>query len=116
PIILGIILAWPVVAAAFHAIFKMAANARLRLLLCFLLSIQSAAALDLVLRKRSWEFLAGIAAAAAVLLGLTRIGFPNDYNHDTAIVSMLPSLAVLLVAALTPLLGRWRTAGVMVLM
>src|SRR5213076_2184771 len=103
-------------AAAFHALFKMAANARLRLLLCFVLSIQAAASLDLVLRKRSWEFLIGVAAAAAVLLGLAHIWFPNDYNHDTAIISMLPSLAVLLVAALTPLLGRWRTAGVLILM
>ncbi|HKO58624.1 MAG TPA: YfhO family protein, partial [Thermoanaerobaculia bacterium] len=31
-------------------------------------------------------------------------------------VSMLPSLVVLLIAALTPLLGRWRAAGVMLLL
>ncbi|MBV9494186.1 MAG: YfhO family protein, partial [Acidobacteria bacterium] len=115
-IILGIILAWPGVAAAFHKVFFMAANARLRLLLCFVLSIQSAMALDLVLKQRAREVLIGIALVAAWLLRLMHIPFPNDYNHDTAMVSMLPSLLVLLVAAITPLLGRWRAFGVMLVL
>ncbi|HEV7919561.1 MAG TPA: YfhO family protein, partial [Thermoanaerobaculia bacterium] len=115
-LILGIILAWPVVAAAFHKVFFMAANARLRLLLCFVLSVQSAMALDLVLKQRAKELLIGIAVVAATLLWLMRMAFPNDYNHDTAMVSMLPSLLVLLIAALTPLLGKWRAAGVMLLL
>ncbi|MGZ7081080.1 MAG: YfhO family protein, partial [Thermoanaerobaculia bacterium] len=109
PIVLGIILAWPVVSTLFHLIFSLAANARLRLLLCFLLSTQAAAVLSLIERERAWWYLAGVAAAACVLLALMKtIAFPSAFAHDTAMLSILPSMVVLLVASLVPLAGRWR--------
>ncbi|MGZ7040084.1 MAG: hypothetical protein ACXVJO_18055, partial [Thermoanaerobaculia bacterium] len=104
PIVLGIILAWPVVSTLFHLIFSLAANARLRLLLCFLLSTQAAAVLSLIERERAWWYLAGVAAAGCVLLALMNtIDFPSAFAHDTAMLSILPSMVVLLVASLVPL-------------
>ena len=115
-IVLGIILAWPGISTLFHLIFSLAANARLRLLLCFLLSIQAAAALTLIEREREWWFLAGIAIAAAVLLLLMNTtDFPNAAAKDTAMLAILPSMVVLLVAALIPVFGRFRMAPTVVL-
>jgi len=116
PIVLGIILAWPVVSTLFHLIFSLAANARLRLLLCFLLSIQAAAALSLVERERGWWYLIGIAAAAGALYALMNtVDFPNAFAHDTAMLAILPSMIVLLVASLVPIAGRWKAVPIVLL-
>ncbi|HET7433909.1 MAG TPA: YfhO family protein, partial [Thermoanaerobaculia bacterium] len=48
--VLGVILAWPGFSETFHLAFKLAANARLRLLFALLLSLQTAAAVDLLQR------------------------------------------------------------------
>ena len=134
-IVLGIILAWPGISTLFHLIFSLAANARLRLLLCFLLSIQAAAALTFVIPSRSEEsgrrlpspahpdssmtgiaFLLGLAIAAAVLLLLMNgMPFPNAAAKDTAMLAIFPSMVVLLIASLIPIAGRWRVAPTLLL-
>jgi hypothetical protein len=105
-LLLGIILSWPGVATAFHLVFRLAANARLRLMLALLLAVQTAAAVDLAERDRR-SLLTGLAAASALLLFLlvhTRFGIP--YHHDAAVLAMLPSVAVLLVALVAAMTER----------
>jgi hypothetical protein len=108
-LILGVILAWPGISTGFHALFKLAANARLRLFLCWLLSIQLAAVLDIIRRERAWHFLLGIAVTSGVMLWLMHAWwFPDPMDRDTAMLSILPSLVVLALAALLALLGEWK--------
>jgi hypothetical protein len=112
-LVLGVILAWPGISTGFHALFKLAANARLRLFLCWLLSIQLAAVLDLIRRERAWHFLAGILVTSAVMLWLMqKWWFPEAMDKDTAMISIIPSMAVLGLAALIPLLGEWKQGRV----
>ncbi len=116
-IVIGIVFAWPGVSQLFHLVFKLAANARLRLLLAFLLAVQTAALIDLV-RTEVSAFLAGIALAsltiAFVLLGM---GFPAGSVRTTAVLSLIPSMAVLAIAALMALAkeGAFRQATQMVM-
>lgn len=101
PIILGILLGWPVVSTLFHLAFSLAANARLRLLLCFVLAAMTAAILDVTLRERSAYLLTGVAIAAAMLLYLMiTTGFPSAVARDTAMTAILPSLTVLAASTL----------------
>src|SRR5437879_4414106 len=80
----------------FHAIFKLAANARLRLFLCWLLSVQAAAILDVIRRERAWHYLAGLALASGMLLYLMRTQwFPMPADKDTAMIAIIPSMIVL---------------------
>src|SRR5207244_10270610 len=65
PIILGIILGWPVVSQLFHFVFALAANARLRLMLCWLLAAMAAAIIDVTLSERSVDLLPGAGLSAA---------------------------------------------------
>ena len=111
-IVLGIMLAWPGVSTAFHLIFKLAANARLRLMLCWMLAVMTAAALDAVLRDRAAFLLFGGLVTASMLLWLmTRMDFPGDWEKSTAMMAILPSMIVLLAATL--LATRWKTAAMM---
>ncbi|HYI10279.1 MAG TPA: YfhO family protein [Thermoanaerobaculia bacterium] len=130
---IGVIFAWPVFTQLFHWTMPIAAHARLRYLLVLLLAIQSAAAVDFVraegqgLRAEGENhdaepsgfpsrplalgprpfLLAGIAAVAATLLALLHtIPFPFAYYHDTAVLAMLPSVAVLGVAAAVAMTRR----------
>ena len=110
PIVLGIVLDWPIVAGPFNLIFGLAANARVRLLLGFLLAMQAAAAVDLAERARRLPLLIGTAIVAAALLALVATThFPNAWAHDTAILAMLPSVLVLAIAAWLAAASRWRT-------
>jgi hypothetical protein len=100
-IVVGIVFNWPVVSPAFHAVFKLAANARLRLFLCFLGALLTAAAVDAAMRERPTWFLAGLIPAAAMLLNFMRdTPFINNVARDTALIAITPSLAVLAVAML----------------
>lgn len=104
PVVLGVMLGWPVISTIFHAVFSLAANARLRLLLCFVLAVQAAAVADVLERERPRNVLAGLAAAAVILLYLMNGWMPGgDWQRDTAMIAMIPSLFVLLVAAVAPL-------------
>ena len=104
PIIVGIVLAWPVIGAVFHAVFKLAANARLRLLLCFVSAMLTASLFDLVQRGFMRCYLLGIACASAVLLYLMHVAnFNAQVWADVALLAMIPSMIVLLIAACAPL-------------
>jgi len=109
PIILGIILAWPIVSTLFHRIFFLAANARLRLLLCFVSAVMAAAVSDIALRERMRALLIGIAVVAGALLWLFfHTTFPDPKWQQIALVAIAPSLVVLAIAAFLPIAGRFR--------
>ncbi len=93
-LVLGVILAWPGISDAFHLVFSLAANARLRLLFAFVLAIQAAAAVDLAARDRG-SLLIGI-AAAAVLLGY--LIFAAGEHRASVLTSAWPSIIVLILA------------------
>lgn len=97
-IVLGVILAWPGVSDVFHVVFRLAANARLRLMFALLLAIQTAAVVDLLERDRR-SVLIGIGASSAIL---ATILFTTDFasHQDQAMLGMLPSVVVLIVAAI----------------
>ncbi|HEX7422005.1 MAG TPA: hypothetical protein VF505_19125, partial [Thermoanaerobaculia bacterium] len=100
-IVLGIILGWPGISQLFHLIFKLAANARLRLLLCFLVAVQTAAMIDLVTRDIR-AFLSGIAICSVILVGILFFGgVPDGSPHLTAVMSLIPSIVVLAIATLS---------------
>ncbi|HUR79836.1 MAG TPA: YfhO family protein [Thermoanaerobaculia bacterium] len=96
---LGIILDWPGIGDAFHLLFSLAANARVRLLLVLLVAMLTAAAIDLVDRRTLY---AGIAGAGALML-LAFVAM----QHELGAVAMLPSVMVLIVAMFK--LSKWGT-------
>jgi len=111
---LGVVLGWPGISTIFSIFFKLAANARLRSMLCLLGALQTAAALDFVRRERAWPFLTGLLCAATTLLLLIMfVRFPSDWARSGAIIGIAPSMAVLLVAALVPLAGRFKEWALM---
>lgn len=108
-IVLGVILGWPGISQVFHFVFKLAANARLRLLLCFLMSVQTAALIDLVSKDRV-AYLAGIGACSSLLLYLIFFaGVPDGWPRSTAAISLIPSTLVLSIAALRVVREHWLT-------
>jgi hypothetical protein len=110
----GIVFNWPVISAVFHFVFRLAANARLRLFLCWIAAALTAAAIDTARRERSIHFLAGVLTTAAILLGLmlTR-SFPSDAAKDTAMIAILPSMIVLVLSSLFVLQARGRHIAAM---
>ena len=97
-LVLGIILSWPGIRELFHLVFQLAANARLRLFLCLLLAVQTAAAIDVFARDRSSAFI-GLAAATLLLLGvMLTADFTVPHYRDGSIEAMLPGLGVVLLA------------------
>ncbi len=104
---IGVVLAWPGISTIFAFFFKLAANARLRSMICFLGALQTAAALDFILRERAWPTLSGLLGGAVTLFLLIKtVQFPSEFAKSTAIMGILPSMAVLALAALVPLAGR----------
>lgn len=104
-IVLGIILGWPGISQLFHLIFKLAANARLRLLLCFLVAVMTAAMIDLMMRDLR-AFLGGIAVCCVLLVDILFFsGVPEGAPHLTAVMSLMPSLLVLAIATLATAFG-----------
>lgn len=95
---LGVVLGWPGISDLFHLVFQLAANARVRLFLVLFLAIQTAALVDLLERDRR-AVLVGIAAAATLLLLLLYgSDFANAYQRDSAVLALLPSVALLTIA------------------
>ena len=117
-LVVGVIMSWPGISEFFHVVFRLAANARVRLFLALLLSILTAASIDLIRVDRR-SVVIGLAGAAAMLLFLlTSTRFAIPYHRQAAIVAMLPAAAVLLVAAVAVFLsriGRNRSASAAVL-
>lgn len=125
-LVIAVLLNWPVVGALFHKVFFLAANARLRLLLGFLLALQAAAAVDLLLPPKGepapfatnrLPLLIGIAIPAATLLWLmtpSRFGIP--WQRVGSALAIMPSVFVLAVATLAVVAGRWRRIALMLLL
>ena len=118
-IVLGIVLAWPVVSTAFQRLFKLAANARLRLLLCWCVAAMTGAQIDVLLReRRTWPLLAGIGVIVATMLELMHsLPFPFDGARDIAFLAIAPSLLVLAISLffVVPLrFRRWTTMAMLV--
>jgi membrane protein YfhO len=114
-IVFGVVFQWPGVSDAFHLIFHLAANARLRLLLGILFAIQAAAMIDLALRGRILPLLVGVLVASTLLLTVFfTYDFKFDYRRDSALLAMLPSIAVLAVSLLLTS-ARTRHAGMLAL-
>jgi hypothetical protein len=117
PIILGIILAWPIVSTGFHLLFKLAANARLRLLLCWCIAMLTGAGVDAVQRERAWPLLAGLAVVAGTFwLLMTQTEFPEVWWKDTAMIAIVPSLTVVAASLLFALPQRFRTWATMIVL
>jgi hypothetical protein len=94
----AVIFDWPGVGDLFHAVFHLAANGRVRLLLVLLLAVLTACAVDLIRRDRL-SLLIGIGGASALLLiAYLTSNFWTSYQRETAILAMLPSIAVLAIA------------------
>jgi hypothetical protein len=109
--ILGVMLAWPGVSDLFHLFFQLAANARLRLMLALLLAVQTAAAVDLA-RRDPRSLLIGIATASALLLAIfVSHDFALAYHRDAAVLALLPSVLVLLVATACAMTGSRDTVA-----
>ncbi len=118
PIVLGIVLAWPIVSTSFHALFKLAANARLRLLLCWCSAVMTGAQLDALLReRRTWPLFAGIAVILGSMLKLMHyLPFPDDASRDTAMIAFVPSMLVLIVSLFFAVSLRFRKWTMMFLL
>ena len=95
-IALGVILDWPVIGDAFHLLFSLAANARVRLMLVLLAAMLTAAAIDLIPRDRR-SVLIGVAGAGGLLL-LSYLTMREEFGAQ----AMLPSVLVLIVAGAGP--------------
>lgn len=114
--VVGIIMAWPGISTLFHLVFKIAANARLRLILALLLAVQTAAVIDLLQRHHvRVALLAPLGAGAALLFILQTFDFPARDHYLGALAAMAPSLCTLLAVSLAALLApRWRDFGIMI--
>jgi hypothetical protein len=105
-IVVGVIVSWPVVRELFHVVFRLAANARLRLFLAFLLSIQTAVFVDLFKRDRRSAFI-GIGAAGALLaFVILTSDFGKPEHRQAALAAMYPGIALLVLAAIAASVKR----------
>ena len=94
----GIVLGWPLITEGFHAIGGLAPPMRMRLGICWFASILIAPVID---HKRREPLLLGALAVAATMFWLMRTTpFPTEAHRESALLSLLPSLAVLTAIAL----------------
>ena len=105
-VVVGVIASWPVVRELFHLVFRLAANARLRLFLALLLSMLTAVFIDLLKRDRRSALIGAGAAAALLLFVLTTSDFAQPAHRDAARMAMLPGIALLLLASIAALVRR----------
>ncbi|HJT18301.1 MAG TPA: YfhO family protein, partial [Thermoanaerobaculia bacterium] len=100
PLVLAIITDFPIIGTFFNDVFALAANARVRLLLSFVMAILAASMVDLIQQKRVLAAIIGIALVLGGLFALLQTThFPNAWIHDNTVLSMLPSVLVLALAA-----------------
>lgn len=86
----------PIVSAPLRALFSMALNARLRLPFSFFLAVQSAA----LLHHKKTMLPAVIGAAAVIAYVMIRTNFPGPADRHFALITLIPSLAVLVLSIL----------------
>ncbi len=101
--------------AALHAVIGLAANARLRFLFAWLLAVLTAAALDRLSRGNVLPFGIGLASAAAlIVLIIVRTPFPSATARHDGLLSVIPSIIVIAVAAVA-LVPRLRNVASLLL-
>lgn len=101
---IGIVYFWPGVVDAFNLLFRFAANARVRLIIAFFLSVQIAAMLDDSRERRT--ILVSTLATGVLYLSMLRFHFPTPAEKWGAVYALLPSVAVLLAATVTVVVQR----------
>jgi hypothetical protein len=93
---LAIILGWPYVTPLFHAVAGLAPPMRMRLGICWFGAILIAAVIDWTGRDTRVPLLIGTLAVSATMFWFLRtVPFPSPSHRITAILSLLPSVAVL---------------------
>jgi hypothetical protein len=98
---LGVVLGWPVFTEAFHAIAGLAPTMRMRLGLCWFGSLLIAPVIDWTRQESRVPILAGaLIVSAMMLLALQAITFPSAAHRVSAVLSLLPGVAVLAALAL----------------
>lgn len=115
-LVLGIILGWPVISTVFHSMTSLAANARVRLLLGFLLAVQAASVVDLMERGRVICCLAGLLIVAAALCTLIATGRATQWQRGSALLAIFPSMIVLAVCAVSAVAVRTKPVLLIVLL
>lgn len=112
PLLVGIVMGWPVVAKAFQSLplFSIAANARLRFVLCWFFAFMIAAVLERLAKEDRKPLIVAV-LAGGIALALTFIGndFPHHPARQHAIATTLPRVLVLVAALLaTFCVSRYR--------
>jgi hypothetical protein len=93
---LGVVLGWPLITPAFHAIAGLAPAMRMRLGICWFASLLVAAVIDWSRRDTRVPILIGTLSVAIAMMALLRTTpFPSEAHRVSAILSLLPSIAVL---------------------
>lgn len=93
---LAVVLGWPLITPLFHSVAGLAPAMRMRLGICWFASLLVAAVIDWSRRDTRLPLLLGtLTVAAAMLVLLRTMPFPSDAHRISAILSLLPSVAVL---------------------
>lgn len=111
-IAIGVIFDWPGIGDLFHAVFHLAANARVRLLLVLILAVLTACTIDLIPRDRLSVLIGLLCASALLLIAFLTSHFWTAYQRDTAVLAMLPSMVVIVTAVIAV---RWPWAVIVLL-
>ncbi|MEO8381711.1 MAG: hypothetical protein ABI779_18765 [Acidobacteriota bacterium] len=99
---LGIILGWPGITQVFEVMAGLAPAMRMRMGICWFAAVLIAAVVDWTRREGAAPLLFGaLVVALTMLRALGTTPFPSDSHRVSAILSLLPSLAVLAAVALT---------------
>ena len=103
PLLLGVVMGWPLLGEAFQSLplFSIAANARLRFVLCWFFAFMCAAVIDRATQGDRRPLMIS-AIAAGVALGLTFLGnqFPHALAQQHAVATTVPRVIVMLFAVL----------------
>lgn len=103
PLLLGVVMGWPLVAKAFESLplFSIAANARLRFVLCWFFAFMVAAILDRLMKgDRKPVIVAVLAGSLALFLTFLTNEFPHEPAKLHAVVTTIPRVLVLVAALL----------------
>jgi hypothetical protein len=99
---LGIILGWPGITQIFHGIAGLAPPMRMRLGICWFASLCIAPVVDRTRRDSALPLLIGALSVSLLMLWLMRTTvFPSESHRASALLSLLPSIGVLLSITLT---------------
>jgi hypothetical protein len=95
--------------AVLHAVIGLAANARLRFLFAWILALLIAAALHRLQRGTVVTFAIGLVAAATLIAAIVMTTpFPSDAARHDGLISVIPSVIVLIIATVMVLATRAR--------